>query len=172
MHMSDDLVIVEPVDEDGKPVPSGVGASKVYLTRLYNHTLPLIRYEVTDKITFFDEPCPCGSVYSRIEDVEGRLDETFDYRAGRHVNPHIFRSVLGSEGNIVEYQVRQTSSGASISIRCSGPVEEGGLRSKLEHGLREQSLEDAAVSIVKVDHIYRLATGKLKRFVPMASTGS
>jgi phenylacetate-CoA ligase len=32
MHLSDDLVIVEPVDEHGDPVPPGVRSDRVYLT--------------------------------------------------------------------------------------------------------------------------------------------
>ena len=36
MHLSDDLVIVEPVDANGDPVPSGVRSHKVYVTNLFN----------------------------------------------------------------------------------------------------------------------------------------
>ena len=34
MHLSDDLIIVEPVDENGQPVPAGVRSAKVQLTLL------------------------------------------------------------------------------------------------------------------------------------------
>ena len=36
MHLTDDLLIVEPVDELGEPVPAGVRSNKVYLTNLFN----------------------------------------------------------------------------------------------------------------------------------------
>ncbi len=42
-HLSEDLVIVEPVDEHGQPVETGQRSAKVYLTNLYNRALPLIR---------------------------------------------------------------------------------------------------------------------------------
>ena len=35
-HLSEDLVIVEPVDEDGRPVAPGERSAKVYLTNLFN----------------------------------------------------------------------------------------------------------------------------------------
>src|SRR5262249_40536828 len=43
MHLSDDLIIIEPVDRDGRPVPPGTASAKVYVTALFNPTLPLIR---------------------------------------------------------------------------------------------------------------------------------
>ena len=36
IHLSDDLLIVEPVDLDGRPVPPGVRTAKVYVTALFN----------------------------------------------------------------------------------------------------------------------------------------
>ena len=167
MHMSDDITIVEPVDAEGKLVPPGVGSTKVYLTNLYNHTLPLIRYELTDEMTFLNEPCPCGSVHRRIDDIQGRLDEVLTYASGIRVHPHLFRSVLRGERNILEYQVRQTRCGAAISIRCVGDVDVSNLRSEIEKGLNTLGFEDADVSITQVEHFERLATGKLKRFIPL-----
>ena len=36
IHLSDDLFVIELVDGDGRPVPIGTRASKVYLTSLTN----------------------------------------------------------------------------------------------------------------------------------------
>jgi len=166
MHTSDDVIIIEPVDVDGNPVPPGIRSAKIYLTNLYNHALPLIRYEITDEVTFLEEPCPCGSVYSRIDDVQGRLDETLTYDSEIRVHPHMFRSALGGERNIIEYQVQQTQRGAAISIRCVGDVDVSSLRLEIEKGLRELGLEEPDVSVAQVDHFERLSTGKLKRFIP------
>lgn len=60
MHLTDDLLIVEPVDREGKAVPVGVRSHKVYVTNLFNPVMPLIRYEITDEVTLLDEPCACG----------------------------------------------------------------------------------------------------------------
>jgi len=76
-HISEDQLIVEPVDLGGQPVAPGERSAKVFLTNLYNHALPLIRYEITDEVTVLPEPCPCGSAYRRIADVQGRLDDVF-----------------------------------------------------------------------------------------------
>jgi phenylacetate-coenzyme A ligase PaaK-like adenylate-forming protein len=79
LHLVEDLVIVEPVDDEGRPVGPGERSTKLYVTNLYNTTLPLIRYELTDELTLTGEPCPCGSAHRVIADPQGRLDETFRY---------------------------------------------------------------------------------------------
>ena len=77
-HINDDWVIVEPVDADGNPVPEGKLADKYLLTNLYNYTQPMIRYEVTDRIIYHSEPCPCGNPSPWIE-VEGRNDDVLTF---------------------------------------------------------------------------------------------
>lgn len=166
-HLSEDLLIVEPVDKSGLPVAPGDQSAKIYLTNLYNHTLPLIRYEITDEVTILEKPCPCGSAHRRIADIQGRLDDTFLYR-GLPVHPHVFRSRLGQEHNVVEYQVRQTAQGAAVTLRCVGPVELELLRNAIVDDLKRLGLPQPDVSITVVDALDRQAGGKLKRFVPLS----
>jgi phenylacetate-coenzyme A ligase PaaK-like adenylate-forming protein len=170
MHLCDDLVIVEPVDQQGRPVPAGVPSAKVYLTNLFNRALPLIRYELEDEMTFLDEPCPCGSAHRRIDDIQGRLDDLFRYGDGLQVHPHLFRSALGRQRNILEYQVRQTKRGADIAVHCVGALDTAELHQEITAGLTASGLERPDVSIRGVKGLERLATGKLKRFVPQRET--
>jgi len=167
MHLADDLLIIEPVDEEGRLVPAGVRGAKVYLTNLYRPTLPLIRYEITDEVTVLAEPCPCGSAFSRVDDVQGRLDESFTYEGGITAHPLIFRSPLSREPNVLEYQVRQTRKGAEIAVRCVGKVDMSGLRGKLADELVELGLNDPEISVIAVERFGRTAVGKLKRFIPL-----
>ena len=44
--LASDVAIVELVDDDNRPVPPGVASAKVLVTNLFNHTQPLIRYEL------------------------------------------------------------------------------------------------------------------------------
>jgi phenylacetate-coenzyme A ligase PaaK-like adenylate-forming protein len=60
IHVFEDLVLMEVVDERNQAVPDGLPGSKVLITNLFNFTQPLIRYEVTDMLTISPEPCPCG----------------------------------------------------------------------------------------------------------------
>jgi phenylacetate-CoA ligase len=167
MHLSDDLVIVEAVDSDGDPVPAGVRSHKVYVTNLFNPLTPLIRYEISDEVMLLDEPCACGSVHQRIADIEGRNDDTFVYGGGVSVHPHLFRSILGREPAISEYQVLQTRAGAEIIVRADGPVDVESLNRKLQEALARSGCLEPAVTVTVVESIPRLATGKLKRFLSL-----
>ena len=172
MHLADDLLIVEPVDENGEAVPCASESAKVYLTNLFNPLLPLIRYEITDQVTFLAEPCACGSAHRRIADIQGRLDDVFRYPGGSVLHPHTFRSVLGRDARVVEYQVRQTVRGADVLLRTCGSVEVERLARVLEAALDRVGCPQPSVTVRVVERIPRVGVGKLKRFVPMEPSGS
>jgi phenylacetate-CoA ligase len=166
-HLSEDLVIVEPVSEDGRPVAPGERSAKVYLTNLFNRALPLIRYEITDEVTILTDPCPCGSARRCIADVEGRLDDAFVYD-GPRVHPHLFRSVLGRHHGVVEYQVRQTTQGAQIAVRCSAHVDLERLSTEIACALARPGLSRPVVEVTAVQRLERdPGPAKLRRFVPL-----
>lgn len=168
-HLSDDLLIIEPIDARGNAVPPGVRSAKMYLTNLYNPALPLIRYEITDEVTLLEEPCPCGSAHRLIEDIQGRSEDTFVYPQAGTVHPHVFASRLLRECGIVEYQVRQTAGGAAIAIRCRGVVDLASLRTGIAFDLVRLGLANPEVSVTPVERLERQWSGKLKRFVPLMS---
>jgi phenylacetate-coenzyme A ligase PaaK-like adenylate-forming protein len=97
MHLNDDLVIVDPVDAQGEPVPPGTRSSRVYLTNLFSLALPLIRYEVADQVTISGNPCPCGSAHTTLESIGRRLDERFVYEDGIVVGSRTLPSALVPE---------------------------------------------------------------------------
>jgi phenylacetate-coenzyme A ligase PaaK-like adenylate-forming protein len=171
MHLSEDLLIIEPVDKDGNPVPPGTRSDKVYLTNLMNRALPLIRYELTDEVTFMDDtPCPCGSTHRKIEDIQGRQDDSFEYSGGIIVHPITFRSPLGRDRNIVEYQVRQTAGGADIRIITTGEVDQDLLKAQISEALAQQGVPQARINILVVEQLERTGLGKMKRFFPLPTT--
>jgi phenylacetate-coenzyme A ligase PaaK-like adenylate-forming protein len=167
MHLTEDLVIIEPVDGAGAPVPPGTRSAKVLLTSLTNTTLPLIRYELTDEVVTLDRPCACGSAFGGIDDIHGRLDDTFHFN-GVAVHPHVFRSPLGRRRNIVEYQVRQTPLGAVVAVRCGGPVDLETLRDDIAVALEQLGVPAPQIVVRAVDQLERQPTGKLRRFLPLS----
>src|SRR5262245_61138489 len=60
LHLCEDMIIVEIVDDENQPIPAGTAGSKVLVTTLFNRTLPIIRYEFTDILTEIEGECPCG----------------------------------------------------------------------------------------------------------------
>ncbi len=169
LHLCDDSLIVEGVDARYQRVGSGVRSSKVLTTPLINVSpLPLIRYELTDEITFLDEPCACGSAHRLVADIEGRFDDIFEYGDRVSVHPHVFRSKLGQQRYIVEYQVRQTLGGADIDIHTNGEVNLTKLNHDIVRALQQAGVAAARIDIRVVERIPRPASGKLKRFAPLS----
>jgi len=50
LFISDDLIIIESVDNDLQPVKNPADAQKLLITNLFNFTFPLIRYVVDDAV--------------------------------------------------------------------------------------------------------------------------
>jgi phenylacetate-coenzyme A ligase PaaK-like adenylate-forming protein len=167
MHLSEDLLIIEPVGHDGRPVCADETAAKIYLTNLFNTAMPLIRYEITDEVTVLAEPCPCGSAFARVADIQGRLDDIFRYAGGISIHPHVFRSPLSRTPELIEYQVRQTPRGATIAILTAGEVNMETLRAEIATHVAKAGLHDPDIAVVRVASIERTTAGKLKRFVPI-----
>jgi phenylacetate-CoA ligase len=88
------------------------------------------------------------------------------------VHPHVFRSRLGGDRGIVEYQVRQTERGAAIAIRCRGDVDLARLQQAIAGDLRRLGLPKPEITIQRVERLERQATGKLKRFVPLPANAA
>lgn len=147
-------------------------SDKVYLTNLYNLVLPLIRYELTDQVRFLTARCPCGTALTRIEEVQGRLEDLFDYGPDLQIHPHVFRSALGQEPGVIEYQVRQTTSGADITVVTAGPVDTGYIGQQVATALARLGVPDPVVKVSAAAGLDRTATGKLRRFAPLPPPAS
>ena len=164
LTFASDMCIAELVDQDNQPVPDGTPSAKVLLTNLYNHTQPLIRYELTDQVT--RHSAGPGSGYLRAT-VEGRADDTFRYGAIA-VDPLVIRTVMVRTPAALEYQVRQTGRGIDIAVVASGPFDPTALAAALEQSLRAAGLPDPQVHIRQVPDIARHPeTGKARRFIPL-----
>jgi phenylacetate-CoA ligase len=166
MHLTDDLLIIEPVDRDGRPVPVGQRGAKLYLTNLYNRVQPLIRYELSDEVTITDDLCSCGSGHRTVADIQGRMEDTFVY-GGSVVHFYTFAVPLDNDRNILEYRVQQTRGGADISVTCLGSVDLDDLRRQIEQRLESQGVGQPDVRISVVASLPRQSSGKLRRFLAL-----
>jgi phenylacetate-CoA ligase len=71
MHITNENMIVEVVDDMGKPAKVGE-AGEVIVTHLESHDFPFIRYKTGDVGVLSDEQCPCGRGLTVLGSVEGR----------------------------------------------------------------------------------------------------
>lgn len=165
-HVSEDLVIIEPVDGNGAPTAPGERSAGVYFTNLYNLSMPIIRYYIDDVFEMDDKPCPCGSQHQKVRQVHGREFESFRYKAAT-VHPVTLQLAVLEQPQIVEYQFRQTPNGAHLCYRCNGNVDAGRLSERMRDALLSYGLQDPDVTVEEVAYLERTKAGKLKRFVPL-----
>jgi len=165
--LASDLVIVELVDAQNRPVPPGVPSAKVLVTNLFNSVQPLIRYELTDSFTRLPHAQSDG--HPRVR-VEGRTDDELVY-GDVVVHPIAIRSVMVKTPAALEYQVRQTRRGVDISVVAPEGLDAGDLGTRLAANLRSAGLADPHVTVRILDPsaIERHPeTGKTRRFIPLA----
>ena len=81
LEIFEDQYVVEVVDEDNQPVPPGTAGAKVLVTNLENRTLPLIRYELSDRVTESPDPNPAGRPYRHLAGIDGRTADTLTFPA-------------------------------------------------------------------------------------------
>jgi phenylacetate-coenzyme A ligase PaaK-like adenylate-forming protein len=159
-----DTCVLELVDADNRPVEVGEPASKALVTNLHNLTQPMIRYELTDRFVRHADLDGRGHVRAT---VAGRADEVFRY-GPVEVHPLVVRTVIVKTPAVVEYQVRQTSSGIDVDVVVDRYVDVRSLAADLEASLRSAGVPDPHATVRPVRTIERHPeTGKARRFVPL-----
>ena len=109
LHINEDWVIVEPVDNNNNPVGFGVRSDKALITNLSNYIQPFIRYELTDRIIVHNEKCNCGKNSCWLE-IEGRADDILEFENGILIAPMSFYKILEEIPEIKRFQLIQRSS--------------------------------------------------------------
>ncbi len=119
LHLNEDLVAFqrEVLDaESRKFVP--------ILTDFSRTTQPIIRYRLNDILTERADACPCGSVMTALERIEGRSDDLFYFpaRDGSRLRPvfpdFIRRAIMEAAPEALEYRVCQHSESViEVSLR-------------------------------------------------------
>ncbi|MEI7667738.1 MAG: F390 synthetase-related protein [Erysipelotrichaceae bacterium] len=109
LHINEDLVYVELLDDKGQKITDTTQPSSMVITNLVNQIQPLIRYRMNDLIVL-KESCPCGSHFRVIDHIVGRHDDVlvFINRQGKHqtVFPDLMsRWIITSTDDIREFRV-------------------------------------------------------------------
>lgn len=165
LHVSEDLLIVENVDDLNNPVPPGEFGSKLLVTVLFNRTQPLIRYQLHDSVKMSSEACECGRPYTCIERIQGRLEEILHLptRSGEviAVPPLAFHQVMDaiSAGS---WQIVHRDDGLHILLAGrEGGESDSAVAQSLWRMLERLGVEKPAIQIEHVQTIPRSAGGKL-----------
>lgn len=126
-HLNPDLMVVECLDDEGKPVPEGE-IGEITVTPLGVEAMPLLRFRTGDLARIHHSPCSCGRNTPRVGPVEGRKQQMIKYRGTTLYPPAIF-DLLNGIPRIETYvvELRQNETGTDeilIKAAIQNPDEE------------------------------------------------
>ncbi len=104
LHLHEDLILFEKKYIDGSK-----SAFYPIISDFTRRTQPMLRYELNDILHQSIFPCPCGSIFTAIDHIEGRSDDILDFD-GIKIFPDFFRyAVLLASDDILNFQIIQRS---------------------------------------------------------------
>ena len=123
-HHHPELLIVEFLDDDNKPVKKGE-AGELTVTTLGVEGMPLIRFKTGDICKAFYEPCTCGRNTLRISPILGRKQQMIKFK-GTSLYPPALYDILNTIPYIKNYIVEVYTNDIGtdeieIHIGCENP---------------------------------------------------
>jgi phenylacetate-CoA ligase len=106
-HLQPELIIVELLDDNDRPVAKG-SAGEVTITTLGVEGMPLVRFKTGDICVAHYEKCGCGRTTMRLSPVFGRKGQMIKFKGTTLYPPAIFE-VLDSVREIAHYVVEVSS---------------------------------------------------------------
>ena len=106
-HHHPELIIVEIIGEDDKPVSEGE-VGEVVITTLGVEGMPLLRFRTGDMASIHTEPCRCGRHSFRISPIVGRKNHMIKYK-GTTLYPPAISDVLNNTHYVENYYITLSS---------------------------------------------------------------
>jgi len=168
MHVMDENVIVEIVDGDGRPVPSG-HCGEVVVTHLDAPAMPLIRYRTGDVGRRNDGSCICGRGLSCMEIVGGRHTDHLVTADGALMHGLSIIYILREIDNVERFQIHQQADRTVLVRIVPTPEFDDQDRSNIERAVRRQLGHRIEVQIRLVDRIEPTGSGKFRYVTSQAA---
>lgn len=171
-HVSDEHVIVETVDDAGRPVRDEPG--HLLITDLDNYAFPFVRYRNGDRAVLAETPCPCGRRLTVLARLEGRDQDCLRCASGDVVPAIYFPAIFKNLRALRQYQIiqHQMNEVAVLYVRQTDAVHADLVT--IERELLRKLGPNVSVTFDECASIPATATGKVRLVVcnvPSVGTG-
>lgn len=156
-HHHPELIIVEFLDDNDKPVNKGE-AGEVTITTLGVEGMPLLRYKTGDICYHYTEPCPCGRHSMRLGPVIGRKNQMIKFK-GTTLYPYALYDILDNIDNVVNYVVEVYTNEIGtdqILIRIGCDQVPQGFEKKIKDHFRARLRVAPAIRFESVNYINKI----------------
>jgi len=125
-HHQPDLIVIELLDENEKPVNDGE-VGELVITTLGIEGMPLVRFKTGDLCHIITQKCKCGRNSVRLSPIVGRKGQMIKYK-GTTLYPSALYDVLDNIHGVINYQVQVYTNtlgtdGILIKVGTSNPSE-------------------------------------------------
>ena len=168
LHVNEDVLVVEIVDEHGRECPVGQ-TGEVVLTPLHIHGMPLLRYRIGDMAARVPGACACGRGLGLMSPIQGRSTHVVRSPSGKplmatHLGMAFGRA--GAEAWAERYQARELELGQiCVSIVTRRPPTDAE-RNELLLSFHEVLQDDFHVALDFVNELPLAPNGKFQYLVP------
>jgi phenylacetate-CoA ligase len=161
LHLTTEDLLVEIVDDRGRPTPDGQEGN-VVITDLTNYGMPFIRYQNGDRAIASSERCPCGRGLPLLQKVVGRQLDILDTPDGRRIPGEFFPHLIKEYPAIRRFQVVQEQLDA-IQLRLVVSAQwNAAVHDDLEQQISRIVGDSVRLEIAVVNDIPLTAAGKRK----------
>ncbi len=115
-HVQPELIIVEFLDENNKPVADDQ-PGEVTITTIGVECFPLLRFKTGDVCYHFNEKCKCGRNTTRLSSVLGRKGQMIKYKGTTLYPPALF-DILDVIPGVVNYLVQVSTNEIGTDDIC------------------------------------------------------
>jgi len=161
MHITAEDIIVELVDSNGKPVPSGE-AGEVVVTHLATSEYPFIRYRTGDVAVLGDRPCACGRGLPVLEEIQGRTTDFIVAMDGTVMHGLALIYILRDISSVLQFQIVQESREKILVKLVASEAFDDTLSRQVIDGFRQRLGQDVVVELQRVDAIPTEKSGKYR----------
>ena len=165
-HIPSDLIIVELLDENNKPVADGE-PGEVTITTLGVEAMPLLRFKTGDICIRMSEPCACGRNSARLSSVIGRKNQMIKFK-GTTIYPPILFDILDNIPEVENYivEVFTNSLGTDqIQIRIGSNNHSDAFVKQIKDIFRSKVRVAPDIQFESVELISRIQTPPMSRKV-------
>ena len=161
MHLNNDVVRLEVLDDSGRSLPAGEEGNLV-ATLLVNRAMPLFRYLTGDRGALLSGTCSCGRSSPLLGVVTGRASDVLVLRGGQRISPYALTCALERVSGVLRYQVSQLD---PARVRVRAILEGAANRETIAAQMRSALRFDVAPFLdADVEFVDRLPTGPRAKF--------